>query len=186
MILYHGTDARSAQNIKEKGIDLLKGGVNLDFGQGFYTTPDLQKARARARFKAHFNDKAAYIVEIEVDESALRKLNYKVFKETDIAWGNFIINNRCGIKIANVNIAYPDHNLDQKYDVIEGEIADGTVSTVAYNLRQNVVKFSMFDYRDLLTSNQKSYGKQISFHTEAALSCIKSIKCNNIDIYERK
>lgn len=39
MIVYHGTDSYSAQNIMEAGIDLARGEESVDNARGFYTTP---------------------------------------------------------------------------------------------------------------------------------------------------
>ena len=51
MKLYHGTNATSAYSIFNDGIDLSKSMLYLDFGQGFYTTDDKNKAIKRARNK---------------------------------------------------------------------------------------------------------------------------------------
>ena len=66
--LYHGTNFKSAVDICKNGIDFSKGGVNLDFGVGFYTTPDLKKAIQRARSKARYQEEEAYIVVLTMDE----------------------------------------------------------------------------------------------------------------------
>ena len=48
MKLYHGTILQHAINILENGIDLKKSKPFLDFGRGFYTTPDIEMARNMA------------------------------------------------------------------------------------------------------------------------------------------
>ncbi len=45
MILYHGTNLKSAQAIyKNQTVDVSVGSTSVDFGPGFYTTNDLKTA----------------------------------------------------------------------------------------------------------------------------------------------
>lgn len=48
MKVYHGTSLRSAIDIHNKGIDLSKSNEYLDFGRGFYVTPDIEMAKNMA------------------------------------------------------------------------------------------------------------------------------------------
>ena len=179
MELYHGTNFKSAVDICKNGIDFSKGGVNLDFGVGFYTTPDLKKAIQRARSKARYQEEEAYIVVLTMDEQKMRRLKYRVFEIADEKWGEFIINNRCGRLIVQKDSGV-EHNLDNRYDIVEGQIADGSVSRIAYNVREGKDKIENVDYRQFLPNEQKTFGQQISFHTEKALNCIKELKYFNI------
>ena len=48
MEVYHGTILNFALNIEENGIDLTKSNEYLDFGRGFYVTPDKKMAENMA------------------------------------------------------------------------------------------------------------------------------------------
>ena len=47
MKLYHGTVSSSALNIINEGINLKCSQELLDFGRGFYTTPNKEHAKSR-------------------------------------------------------------------------------------------------------------------------------------------
>lgn len=183
--LYHGTDYESAMNICMYGIDLTKSNKNLDFGSGFYTTPDYSTAEKRALLKARGRYEKAYIVSLEVDDTYWAKYNVKIFDESDINWGKFILYNRLGLKFLEQN-GIKEHNLDNKYDIVIGDIADGKVSNIAYEVRNGETKINNVNFSDFLRDDGKSYGNQVSFHSKASLSCILSIKCDKIKIGKRK
>lgn len=185
MKLYHGTDRSSAMNIIMKGIDLSKGNENLDFGKGFYTTPDLYKAEKRALMKAKQNVKEAYIVTMVVSDEKMNPLNIKVFKNADVEWGRFILNNRSGVEIVSEN-GFINHNLDNRYDIVIGQIADGNVSTLAYKMRMRQISAEDISYREFLPERGALYGRQVSFHTQRSLSCITSIECGKIKNIKKK
>lgn len=183
--LYHGTNESSALSIVNDGIDLSKSKKYLDFGPGFYMTDDIKKAEIWACRKTDILNRRKslqenpYIVTLYIDDEALCSLNLKKFEIRNNEWAYFIIANRVGsFHIAN-QLNLSDHNLDQKYDVVIGEIADGSVSNKAYAIRENIDEFKSFSLNDLIPDSGKNYGKQFSFHTESALSCIISI---NYDI----
>lgn len=183
--LYHGTNESSALSIVNDGIDLSKSKKYLDFGPGFYMTDDIKKAEIWARRKTDISNKrralqeSPYIVTLYIDDKALYSLNRKKFETRNDEWAYFIIANRIGFIQIVKDLNLPDHNLDQKYDIVSGEIADGSVSYRAYAIRENMDEFKSFSLNDLIPDNGKNYGKQFSFHTESALSCIISV---NYDI----
>jgi len=47
--VYHGTILTYAIDISSKGVDLSKSKKYLDFGRGFYTTPDIKMVKDMAR-----------------------------------------------------------------------------------------------------------------------------------------
>ncbi|MCD7956484.1 MAG: DUF3990 domain-containing protein [Lachnospiraceae bacterium] len=183
MILYHGTDLNSAANICKQGIDLGKSQKKLDFGAGFYTTPDIEKAKKRALLKSEGNAARARIVAIEVDDVRFASLIKKEFNNANQEWCEFILINRCGKALLSV-MAGRDHNLDNRYDVVCGEIADSSISSIVYEIKKGKRKAEEVNYSELLPDSLRSYGYQISFHTKKSLSCI--IKCSCDRISERK
>lgn len=185
MKLYHGTDYDSAMNISIYGVDLNKSNKYLDFGAGFYTTPDITKAEKRAMMKAKGNQEKAYIVILDVDETYWSELKIKVFEKPDIAWGRFILYNRCGINYVEQHESC-EHNLDYKYDIVIGDIADGRVSNIAYAVKNGYMDGDDVDFNDFMRNDKESYGNQVSFHTKKSLECIQSIECDKIKIDRRK
>ena len=65
-----------------------------------------------------------------------------------------------------------------------GETADGNIATIASDLRTGKASTDDFEINvsDFLKDNGETYGKQIVFCTEEALSCIKYIKYDIIKI----
>ena len=185
MKLYHGTNRSSALNICVEGINLLCSEPYLDFGIGFYTTDDKCKAKQRALKKTDDYNKrnktndSAYIVELMIDMSQLNNLTIMHFKGHDIEWCKFVLNNRLENNFLFKNNIL-EHNKDNKYDIVLGEIADGKIADIAYNIRNNKLNINNVDYSKILTDDKRSYGNQISFHTIKSLSCIDSITCDII------
>lgn len=182
--LYHGTNQSSALSIINDGIDLSKSKKFLDFGPGFYMTDNIKKAENWARRKAyilnkrHMLSEKSCIVTINIDDVMFNSLKCKKFETRNSEWAYFIMVNRIGsIETAN-QLNLSNHNLDAKYDVVIGEIADGSISDKAFKIRENINEFNSFSLNDLLPDNGMYYGKQFSLHTNFALSCIISIKCD--------
>ena len=171
--LYHGTNQSSALSIINDGIDLSKSKKFLDFGPGFYMTDNIKKAKNWARRKAEVLNRRYML-----SETIFNSLKCKIFERRNSEWAYFIMVNRIGsVEVAN-QLNLSDHNLDAKYDIVIGEIADGSVSDIAFKIRENIDEFNSFSLNDLLPDNGMYYGKQFSLHTSSALSCIISIKCD--------
>lgn len=185
MKLYHGTNKSSAFNICVQGINLLRSEHYLDFGIGFYTTEDRYKAIQRALKKTDDYNKRnktndpAYIVELMIDMSQLNNLSIMDFEGHTIEWCKFVLNNRLQNEFLFKNNIL-EHNKDNRYDIVLGEIADGKIADIAYNIRNCKLNINDVDYSKILTDDKKSYGNQISFHTIKSLSCIESITCDII------
>lgn len=183
MILFHGTDLDSAVDICKHGIDLGKSQKKLDFGAGFYTTPDIERAKRRALLKSGGSAARARIVVAEVDDIRFDSLIKKEFYNANQQWCDFILINRCGKALLS-GIAGREHNLDNRYDVVCGEIADSNISSIVYEIKKGKRKAEEVNFSELLPDSLRSYGYQISFHTKKSLSCI--IKCSCDRISERK
>lgn len=180
MKLYHGTNASSAYNIFTQGIDLSKSMKYLDFGQGFYTTDDKEKAIKRARKKTsdynrrnRTNEKPC-VVTINVDETKFSELNVKNFSIADQEWCEFITNNRLELQFLKER-DIKNHNKDKKYDIVCGEIADGAVAEIAAEIRSGERDITKADYSKYYTDDGKTYGYQVSFHTKKSLKSINNI-----------
>ena len=186
MKLYHGTNATSAYSIFNGGIDLSKSMLYLDFGQGFYTTDDKDKAIKRARKKtAQYNKRRnasekPCLVEITIDEIHIPELNVKCFDTADEEWCEFVTNNRFSEEFLNEK-GITNHNRDNRYDIVCGEIADGKIAKIVSDIKAGKYDILEADHSKYYTDSGKSYGFQISFHTEKALKYIRNIEYSILD-----
>lgn len=108
-------------------------------------------------------------------------LNYKKFDCESIEWAKFIMANRVTPAIAK-EMGLTDSNIDLKYDIIMGGTADGNVAGIASDLRFGRMNPSDYVFRlsDFLKNDGSSYGTQIVFCTDRAVSCIEYMKCDII------
>lgn len=189
--VYHGTNLSSAFDIWLHGIDLNKSLPNLDFGKGFYVTNNKRKAIERALKKtSDYNNRYKceedpYLVEMYIDESNFSKLNTKIFTPREREWFEFVVNNRLDIDYLKRN-AMVNHNKDNKYDIVYGEIADGKIADIVNNIKNNSCNIHGIDYLHILPETGKFYGNQYSFHTEKSLSCIRDISCVTIKPHKKE
>lgn len=81
LVVYHGTLATHAANIKAHGVNPLKGRVGTDFGPGFYTTTVERQAKSWAWIAAAASTVSGSagttgaVVRLEVDRDALAGLD---------------------------------------------------------------------------------------------------------------
>ena len=167
-VLYHGTEITSAKQIcNAQKADVNVGHTSVDFGPGFYTTDDFERAKHWAMRKARLQMSKPAIVTMYFDEEAALKDELIEFFEDDLRWGRFIINNRNGLKYIE-KISFKEHNLDGRYSITYGRIADIDIIEVAESLKQSGKMLN--NLNDIL--NEK-YPKQYVFHTDEAVSYIK-------------
>lgn len=185
MRLYHGTNYSSAINIITNGIDLKYSKPYLDFGAGFYATPNYDHAVCSAlratdkfnnRYKKH---EEPYIV--TMDFALKKELNLSVaqYARHGEKWGQFVLNNRLTKEILD---AYDikEHNQDGRYDICYGEIADGSITNIAYLVNNGDKSPKDIDFRNFLKDNGEVYPQQYSFHTQRGYSCITLLSCGII------
>ena len=75
--IYHGTDISSAKAICNSNgpkINIEKGSRTTDFGQGFYTTDDYDRAVIWAKRKARVRKREAAVVILLFDEQSAKPL----------------------------------------------------------------------------------------------------------------
>ena len=112
-ILYHGT------NMFFEVPDVNAGREGMDFGKGFYLTPNLESAKKMAKRVARFGGGSEIVLAFEFDEQAARTDGViKDYPRMDRTWVEFILANRLG------NMTAPDHNLDRRYRIVHGYVAD--------------------------------------------------------------
>lgn len=168
MTLYHGTDIESAKEIcNGSGIDLSRCNDKTDFGKGFYTTDDFERAAKWAKRKAAVRISKPVVITVLFDiESANDIIEH--FSD-DLRWGRFIINNRNGLNYIK-NVSYKDNNLDARYHITYGRVADIDVVDVAESLKENGLMLNSVD--EILNIE---YPQQIVFHTSESLLFIKKM-----------
>lgn len=180
--LYHGTDSQSLENIVTAGINLSQNPRGGDFGVGFYLTPNLCTAKTMALRKA-FEISTPSIVELTLAKNFESLSTVKDFgniginsKDNEILyWAQFIVNNRCGLEYINsvsTQNGLSEHNLDKRYDIVIGTIADGSVTRIARRCRAEKRLVTLPEAKDFL---DKSFGIQYCICTKHGLSMIDKI-----------
>lgn len=178
-LLYHGTIHTSAADILLHGVLLSKSEAHLDFGVGFYTTPNPDFAWKTADFRVkrsrflHPNVSVSpRVLVFEFDEEMAKGLHFRHFTAPDLPWAQFVVANRCENSL--IHATY-DHNLDHKYDIVSGPTADGrgTIAPLIEQVNNGAISLDDLDYRAIAPAKNSTWGTQISFHTQAALGCIR-------------
>lgn len=184
MIVYHGTMDRYAEDIQHNGILLTKSKEFLNFGKGFYTTPDFNFAFNTACLKANRNNEhgGVYanpaILKFEFNEK-VDGIIRKSFDGYNNEWKRFVLHNRLGVKyIEQYNLK--GHNIDCKYDIVCGETADGDISSLILNIKRGNVEINNQIYELIDIKRPKIWGTQVSFHTSKSLTCINMVGCDII------
>lgn len=119
MILYHG----SYQEIKLPNIDFSR--QNLDFGQGFYTTPIKQQAINWAKRFARLG-KSSVLNSYEFDENLFKVFKALEFYSYNEHWFDFIVANRMA-KALN------------EYDIVIGGVANDRVFNTIELFMENLI-----------------------------------------------
>lgn len=173
MKLYHGTDSDSAKDIYDaQTVDVNIGSAKVDFGKGFYMTEDPKKAIIWAYRKAKARRKKPALITIYFDYEAAAP--YITSFKDDLRWAQFVINNRNGIKYIT-QISKKEHNLDAKYHITHGRVADIDVVDIAELLEKEGREIT--DLHSILNPN---YPFQYVLHTKFATEFITKITYRNL------
>ena len=156
MILYHGS------NTAFQTIDLAKGLPAKDFGRGFYMTSSLECAEKTARQRVARLGGLPKVMVFECDEAAMQLLNVRLFATPSKEWAMFVRSNR------RMDCDAADHNRDNRYDIVQGPIANDKLSLLFRLYERDVITADEFarrmQFRELYT--------QYSFHTERSLAVL--------------
>lgn len=185
IFLFHGTVLANVSSIEE-GIQLGKGNIYSDFGQGFYLTPEYGMAQNTARFRAQIKqNEEPVVVAFVFDDRALEYLNWKGFFFPDREWAHFVIANRCtNNKVRDVVI----HNHDARFDLVIGPVADGkkkSVTVVADDVSKGRRELCSVSETEIYPASGQDWGMQWSFHTPKSLTCLefdRVIYCNREEV----
>lgn len=167
MIFYHGTTAVSAKRIYDEGIDYNANTDIGDFGRGFYLTTDKTFAIKCAYRKVYNNFLAKpCLVSFNIDiDRAISDGAVLVFDTPNIAWGQFIVNNRNGYDYVTRLKQQEHHNLDRRYIMVRGMVADGSVRRIAELVDSENRLLKSPELPDIISS---SYPDQLSLHKKEA------------------
>lgn len=162
MTLYHGS------NLEIETVDLEKCRPFKDFGRGFYLTDIPEQARKMAQRVARLYGGTPVINIYETDMDALKAsgLNIRCFDEPDKAWAHFVMNNRDRFFS---EIASPECNTDNKYDMIIGPVADDDLALLFRQFSSGMIT------EDVLIREMKfkKLTRQYSFHSAEALCYLR-------------
>lgn len=164
MILYHGS------NTKVEAVDLSRCRPNKDFGQGFYLTPDKSAAENMALRTVKRFGGTPFLMTYDFDETQLEKLNQKLFEVPSVEWAMFVMANRRADNSAK------DHNLDNKYDVVVGPVANDDLALLFRQFSRGLLTVEM-----LMREMQfKRLTTQYSFHAQCAISLLRLIEVHHV------
>ena len=142
----------------------MKSKPNKDFGRGFYLSPDYEQALNMAQIKTEqLQEGEPIVMEYEVDEIEMQKLQILRFEEYSEEWAEFILANRSNLTGGSIH----------QYDIVVGPIADDRVGVQLWKYENQLI--------DLPTLVEKlKYMKgmtiQYFFGTEKAVSLLKRVK----------
>ena len=183
MVLYHGTDSESAKDILQNGIRVKEGNESTDFGQGFYTTESLKFAIKSANRASKRTDNPPALLQFDFDSNKARGI--KFFRASTKEWAQFIVNNRCGLEYVAATKT-GEHNLDGKFEIVQGRIADGNVVDFAQDCLE---KTSVVTDEDAKMIYSESYPEQITFHSQRSIRLLRNgreIPIEGGEIHEKR
>lgn len=166
MILYHGS------NIEIEKIELSKCRPYKDFGKGFYTTELQEQAEKMAKRVARIYGGSPVVNAFEINDDFMTAngLNTLDFGNTPSErWTLFVMNNRSR---TFSDISSPDCNLDCKYDIVAGAIADDDMTMLFRQYQNQLISFEML----VNGMTFKDVTNQYSFHTEKALKLLQKVR----------
>lgn len=189
MIVYHGTDSISANQIIDGGIDFSKCNHYTDNAIGFYVTASEIFAYERAkqicgRKNISVQDEQIFnpvVVAFDFDETkAKQNCNCLEFNCTSVEWKSFVFANRLGENYFNKYIKlfqFYENNLDLKYDIVFDPTADSAIASVVDNFKHGSGKRTKEVIVKLISNidvGSGNWSSQISFHTRKSLEYLSN------------
>ena len=124
---------------------------------------------AENKAKLYGGEPVVTVYEVDDDIMACPELNTRAFPmNPTVEWARFIVNNRN--KDFN-DAESPDCNIDNKYDIVLGPVADDAVAATIRRFMGE--KLDEEGLRKRLT--YKELSNQYSFHTEKAISYLRKV-----------
>ena len=166
MILFHGSN----QIIKQ--IDLNKCRPFKDFGKGFYLTSIKEQAETMAKRVSEIYGMKPVVNAYKVKDNILKLNDYSIKDFGDLPtkeWAIFVKNNR---DLNFVNYSDLMCNLDNKYDIVHGPVADDKLVTLIRQYNDDIIDL------EILLKKMKycKTSEQYSFHTEKAIQLLNFLE----------
>ncbi|MBO5320582.1 MAG: DUF3990 domain-containing protein [Ruminococcus sp.] len=165
MILFHGS------NTDIKSINLAMCRPYKDFGRGFYLTEIKDQALKMAKrvAKIYSGQPIVNIYEISDDFIDEMTLNIRRFADTPSEeWARFVMNNRSR---SFTNFSSLECNLDNKYDIVIGPVADDDMAMLFRQYQNELITFE-----NLISGMTfRKTTNQYSFHTERAIALLRKV-----------
>lgn len=165
MILYHGSN-----------IDITNVNLNIcrpfkNFGRGFYLTSLEEQAMKMALRVSKIYGGSQFVNIYEIDDDFLLNEEFAIKNfgtEVSPEWARFVMNNR--------NRRFTDFNdelcnLDCKYDIVAGPIANDDMALLFREFRNNVITQETL----LKELAYRKVTNQVSFHTEKAVKMLRKV-----------
>lgn len=165
MKLYHGS------NTKIDSINLAMCRPYKDFGTGFYLTDMKEQAVGMAVrvSKIYGGTPILNVFDIQDNFRTLQDIRIKDFGEqTTEEWARFVMNNRNRIFD---DIKNELCNLDNKYDIVIGPVADDNMALLFRQYENEMIDFSTL----MKGMIYKKTSSQYSFHTEKSISLLRKV-----------
>ncbi len=165
MLLYHGS------NLNIKTINLSMCRPYKDFGTGYYLTDLQEQAVNMAKRVSRIHGGTPIINIYEIEDCFLERsdLNIRNFGScVSREWAAFVMNNR---NRTFTEYQSPECNLDNKYDIVAGPVADDNMAMLFRQFQSGFIDF------DALTKGMtyKKLTSQYSFHTPKALALLRKV-----------
>lgn len=165
MRLHHGS------NMAITDIDLSRCRPNKDFGLGFYLSPDKTAAEKMAHRTVKRFGGSPYVMTYDFNDADLERFTLRRFEKPTVEWAMFVMANRRGV------IDAQEHNLDNKFDVVVGPIANDDLALLFRQFSRGLLTVEML----MREMQYKELTVQYSFHTQQAVSLLKLIEVNHVD-----
>ncbi len=165
MLLYHGSNTDIIE------IDLTKCRPYKDFGRGFYLTVMKEQAEKMANRVARIYGGTPVVNVFEIDDSfmLISGLNVKDFgTQTSEEWAKFVRNNR---DKSYTDYSDPECNIDNKYDIVIGPIANDDMALLFRQYENGMISFENM----LNGMIYKETTNQYSFHTQKAIGLLRKV-----------
>ncbi len=165
MLLYHGSNTDIIK------IDLAKCRPYKDFGRGFYLTVIKEQAEKMANRVARIYGGTPVVNVFEIDDSfmLISGLNVKDFgTQTSEEWAKFVRNNR---DKSYTDYSDPECNIDNKYDIVIGPIANDDMALLFRQYENGMISFENM----LNGMIYKETTNQYSFHTQKAIGLLRKV-----------
>ena len=152
-------------------IDLSRCRPNKDFGLGFYLSPDKTAAEKMAHRTVKRFGGSPYVMTYDFNDADLERFTLRRFEKPSVEWAMFVMANRRGV------IDVQEHNLDNKFDVVVGPIANDDLALLFRQFSRGLLTVEML----MREMQYKELTVQYSFHTHQAVSLLKFIEVNHAD-----